>query len=192
MNDLVLLWMVEYGTPLIGLGVFLGCFGIPLPSSLSIVVGASMAMTGELALFPIVAVSLLAAIAGDQFGYLIGKLSNNLMSGSSGTTQAVMRRAQKYLDKNGIKAVFFSRWLLSPLGPPINLLAGGATMSWLDFTVASLTGEMVWVALYASAGIMFGQYIPEIVEYSSSITAVLAALAVMFVLGKYLFKIKRP
>lgn len=151
-----------------------------------------MAVTGEFELVPIVVVSLLAAVAGDQFGYLIGKFSKNLMSGSSGTAQAVMHRAQKYLDKNGIKAVFFSRWLLSPLGPPINLLAGGATMSWFNFTVASVTGEMVWVALYAGAGIMFGQYIPEIVEYSSSITAILAALAVMFVLGKYLLKIKRP
>ncbi len=184
--------MVEYGTPLIGLGVFLSCFGLPLPSSLLILVGASMAMTGEFELATIIAVSLLAAVAGDQFGYLIGRFAKSLVSQSNGTAQAAMHRAQTYLEKKGIRAVFFSRWLFSPLGPSINLLAGGAAMSWLTFTIASITGEAVWVALYAGAGIMFGQYIPQIIEYSSSITAILASIAVMVVLGRYLIKAKRP
>lgn len=194
MTEQLLAWLAAYGLPVIGLGVGLGCLGVPMPSSLLILVGASLAAAGEFYLPSLLAVCLISAILGDQIGFFIGSFARGSVpsaTSSNSVRAKLFARGKTYLEERGTGAVFFSRWFTSPLGPPINFIAGAVEMPWKKFTIAGIAGEIVWVALYSTLGTVFGNFIPQIEDVASSITALIAALAVMVVLGRYLMKIRK-
>ncbi len=95
------------------------------------------------------------------------------------------------MDARGNSAVFLTRWLLSPLGPYLNLLAGASGFSWLRFTMAGMLGETVWVGLYTGLGATFSESVTEIAEISGSISGFLAAGAVAAFLGYKLLQALR-
>lgn len=88
-------------------------------------------------------------------------------------------------------ACFFTRWLLSALGPYVNLIAGAMNMSWLRFSLAGVAGEIVWVGLYVGLGAGFSAYILQIADIASNASGFLAAAVVMFLLGRYLWTVVR-
>ena len=93
-------------------------------------------------------------------------------------TQALITRARAFLHRCGGIAVFLSRWLVSPLGPYINLLAGAGGLSWYRFSLGSLSGEAVWVALYVLLGWLFSTQIETIADLASNAVGLLATLAI--------------
>jgi membrane-associated protein len=52
--------------------VALGCFGVPAPATVSLVVAGAFVASGDLALAPVLAVGFVGAIIGDQAGYWAG------------------------------------------------------------------------------------------------------------------------
>ncbi|MFG6084142.1 VTT domain-containing protein [Paracoccus litorisediminis] len=62
------------------------------------------------------------------------------------TTQ-LLAKAQILLARHGVWTVFLSRWLLSPMGPYVNLICGATRSIWWRFSLSSLAGESLWGAV---------------------------------------------
>ncbi|MGI3165619.1 DedA family protein [Pseudooceanicola sp. 200-1SW] len=182
MTDWLIAALVDWGLPLLGIGTFLSCLALPIPSSLMMLSAGGFAASGDLELTGVILAAYLGAVAGDQAGYQLaraayGRISTRLTGRRK--TALALARAQHFLDQRGVVAVFLSRWLVSPLGPYVNFAAGAARMRRGAFTLGSVTGEGVWVAAYVGLGYSFAASIATLAELASDLTGILAGLVLM-------------
>lgn len=188
MTETILALVPVYGLALIAVATFLSCLALPIPASLVMLSAGGFAASGDLVLWQAGAAALAGAVAGDQLGYRLGRLGQRLLAGRTLPPRraALMAKARTYLQDNGAWAVFFSRWLVSPLGPYVNFAGGAVRLDWGAFTRAGIAGELVWVAIYVGLGAAFADDILALADLLGSASGLLAALAVAGVLGVWL------
>lgn len=188
MTETILALVPVYGLALIAVATFLSCLALPIPASLVMLSAGGFAAAGDLVLWQTMAAALLGAILGDQVGYQMGRIGARGLSGHalSPKRAALMGKAAGYLQDKGTWAVFFSRWLVSPLGPYVNFAGGAARLDWARFTRAGAAGEAVWVTLYVGLGAAFTDDLLALADLMSNVSGLLAALAVALGLGFWL------
>ena len=188
MTETVLALVPSYGLLLVAFGTFFSCLALPVPSSLIMLSAGGFAAAGDLVLWQVWATALIGAIAGDQMGYLIGRYAAQHLRGRglSARRAALMAHAEAKLHQNAAMAVFFSRWLVSPLGPYVNLAGGAARIDWRGFTRAGAAGEVVWVTLYVGLGAAFADDIVALADMLGNASGLIAAGVVAGALALWL------
>lgn len=188
MTEAILALVPVYGLALLALGTFFSCLALPVPSSLIMLAAGGFAAAGDLVLWQVWAAALIGAVTGDQMGYLIGRHAARYLGGGTLAPRhaALLARAEAKLHRNAAAAVFFSRWLVSPLGPYVNFAGGAARVDWRGFTRAGAAGEIVWVTLYVGLGAAFADDIVVLAAMLGNASGLLAGLAVMGALGLWL------
>lgn len=186
MTDQLLALVPTYGLWLLVGIVFLSCLAVPVPSSIVMLTSGSFVGSGDLLLIPTFLAALGAAVAGDQVGYLIGKTGGGPLLERMASTKdrrAVLDKARNWIDAKGGPGVYFSRWLVSPLGPYVNFIGGATGLSWSRFTFWGALGEMTWVCIYVGLGLAFSDNISAVAELASDFSGMLAGGAVTLGLG---------
>lgn len=189
MTDILLEWMSHYGVLIIGVTTFLSCLALPVPSSLMMLTAGGFIASGDLTAWSVMGFAYAGAVAGDQVGYRLGRrFGARILSRVSRRPKRarLVQRAREYLRDRGTMAVFFSRWLVSPLGPYVNLAGGASGMNWLRFSGASIAGEAVWVCFYVATGYVFAERIVEVGILLGNASGALAAGTVTGLLGLWL------
>ncbi len=195
MSEALLALVPQYGMALVFLATFLSCLAIPMPSSLIMLSAGAFAAGGDLSLTSIIIAAFIGAIIGDQVGFSIGKRGGSKIekiAAKNPKRAALFQRAHAFTTKYGGPGVFFSRWLVSPLGPYVNFLSGGAKMNRAAFTAWDIAGEAVWVTLYVGLGYGFAGQIEAVAQILGNLSGALAAGLVTIVLGMFLFKRAKP
>lgn len=191
MSESALALIPTYGVWVVFIATFLSCLALPIPSSLIMLASGAFAASGELSISGIFIAALAGAVIGDQLGYVFGKAAKAPAARIAMRTPKraqLFHNAEIFLLKRGHWAIFFSRWLISPLGPYINLLAGSLGMPWLWFLIWDILGELVWVAIYTGLGYAFSGYVQSIAEMSSSLIGFVTALTVAALLARRLMR----
>lgn len=189
MNDWLLLQLAAYGIPLLFITTYLSCLAVPVPSSLMMLAAGAFIASGDLPLSSTAIAALAGAILGDQTGYGLGRFGSAPVDKHLATrpkSAALFTRAQEFTSKWGGLGVYFSRWLVSPLGPYVNFASGLTRHRWAGFTFWGVLGEMTWVTLYIGLGFTFAQNIGAVAEIAADISGVLAAGLVTVALGLWL------
>lgn len=191
MTEALLALVPVWGVWLVAAGTFLSCLALPVPSSLIMLAAGGFAAAGDLVLWQVVAAAWGGALAGDQTGYAAGRLGGRVLVERlrrQPARAAALARAEGFVARRGGLAVFLSRWLVSPLGPYVNLLAGAAGLGWGRFAAADVTGEAVWVAIYVGLGFAFADRIAALADLLGNLSGLLAAGVVAAGLGVWLFR----
>lgn len=186
MTETLLGLVPTFGPLAVFAATLLSCFGFPVPGSLVLLVAGSFVASGEMALPAVLFGGLAGAIIGDQAGYWLGAYGGEaIVLGLSRRHQfaVALGAARAFTLRWGILGVFFSRWLVAPLGPPINLLAGLLGMSWLTFSLVEVLGEVVWVFGFVALGYAFNQSILAISALLGDLAWFLAAGAIAIFLA---------
>lgn len=191
MIELFLGLIPVYGLYIIGLATFLSCVAAPIPSSLVMLTAGAFIAAGDLSGPAVVGLALAGAAAGDQVGYAMGRAGSARVDRLHGKPGAMVHKARSLIERYGVWAVFLSRWLLSPLGPYVNLATGATRMNWVRFTVADLAGEAVWVTLYLGVGYVFAGQIEAAANIAGNFSGALAAGTVTLGLGLWLRAVLR-
>lgn len=188
MTETLLALIPAYGLWFMGVVTYLSCFGIPVPTSLLLLAAGGFVASGDFVPWQVAATSYIGAVLGDQSGYLTGRLGRGVLTRLKGhpTHGKMVSRATDYVQRRGGVAVFLSRWLLSPLGPYVNLAGGAAHLAHHRFTLASAAGEALWVAGYLTLGFTFADDIVALADMLGSASGLLAALAVLLGAGLWL------
>lgn len=134
----------------------------------------------------VVLAGLSGAILGDQLGYRLGKHGGGFVKsriGGNKSQQELFRKAEEFMRRWGGPGVFFSRWLVSPLGPWVNLAGGMMPYRWPGFTLFAVMGEIVWVGLYVGLGYGFSGSVQKIADIAGQFSLLLAALIIAGLLG---------
>jgi membrane-associated protein len=180
-----------YGLPVLFMLMALVSLGMPFPSSLTLVAVGSFVAQGDLQFWPVIAVGTAGAVVGDQVGYAIGfwggrPLVNSLTRRIGGADR--MAAAEAFARKWAGVGVFFSRWLIGPLGPWINVTSGISGYPWRRFVMLDVAGELIWLLLYVSLGRLFSDQVQAIADLLGNLTWVVVGLLAVVLIGWSLFK----
>lgn len=181
MTDTVFILVASYGSLALFVVTFLSCLAVPVPASLMMLTGGAFAASGDLMLTTAVLSAYCGALGGDQSGYLIGRSCAVWLERWAGARQGrarLLARARASIDDWGGVGVFFSRWLVSPLGPYVNFAGGAGRMRWSRFTLWGAAGELVWVGVYVGLGYFFASSLTAVAEFAADVSGLLAAAVV--------------
>lgn len=181
--------LVVWGIPVVFLTTFLSCLAVPVPSSLVMLAAGAFVASGDLALWQTLAAAYAGAVLGDQAGFGLGRLGGGALmrrAMARPRSAALLLRAERWLASNVVPAIFFSRWLVSPLGPYLNLAGGAARIGWGRFTASAMAGEAVWVSAYVTLGAVFAARLEAVASLLGNVSGLMAAAALALALGALL------
>ncbi|MET8872487.1 DedA family protein [Nocardia sp. NPDC004604] len=150
--------------------VFLECaliIGLFLPGdSMLITAGIVMASnaTGEAHVWALSVGAMIAAVAGNQVGYVIGhRTGHHLVARKNGRyiNTRNLQRVTDLLQRHGFLAVLISRWIpwVRTLCP---MVAGAAQMDHRKYTVASTIGAIIWAPVLLLIGYYAGSFLERV------------------------------
>ncbi|MFL6282318.1 MAG: DedA family protein [Pyrinomonadaceae bacterium] len=194
MSDYLLATLGVYGVPVLFVALLVGSAGVPLPASLLLVAAGSFVEQGELELWPVLALSAAGAILGDQIGYALGRWGGRRLTRRLGRLVGGEKRiedAEEWLRRREGVGVFLSRWLLTPLGPVVNLTSGATRYPWPRFIVYDVLGEALWVALYVLLGRFFSDRVQALSDLLGDLVWAVLGLVAAALLGVLVFRYLR-
>lgn len=189
MTEIAFGLVASYGIALILAATYLSCLGLPVPTSFVMLAGGAFVASGDLSAANVLAAALAGAVLGDQTGYHLGRIGGTALTDRLERHPAravVFARARRIVDRWGGVGVFFSTWLVSPLGPYVNLLAGATRLGWIRFTFWDSVGEAIWVGVYVGLGYAFAGRIAQLADLLGNSIAFLTAAVVTVLLGLFL------
>ena len=89
-------------------------------------------------------------------------------------------KAQAIFKKRGGLAIYLTRFLLTPLAIPTNLIAGSTGYSYWRFAFYAFLGECTWLLMFGGLGYTFGdqwEVISQLISDFSGLLLGLVALA---------------
>jgi membrane-associated protein len=160
----LLAFFETYGYPALWITVFIAAIGAPLPVSLVLLAAGAFSALGDFNIFLLAIISVSAAVAGDNLGYLIGRRWGSALLKWFAQTRPGRRvfpprsveRSRVYFNRHGGWAVFLSRFLVAALGGIINLLAGSELYSYRKFLACDFSGEVVGTVVPLTFGFIYG------------------------------------
>ncbi|EKF41067.1 DedA family protein [Nitratireductor indicus] len=191
MSEAILALFALYGLPGVFLILAAGQVGVPLPTSILLMSVGALLADGDLSPATTFGFALAGAVAGDQTGYAVARfggrgLIDRVAKGAA--AQKGFAKAEQFSRKWGGTGVFFSRWLVSPLGPWINLTSGLARYPWGKFLLWDVAGEAIWIAGYLAIGYGFSRSIAGIAELVANLGWFIGAAALTALLGYLLWR----
>lgn len=191
MTEMLIALVPEWGALLVGVANFLACMALPIPASLVMLAGGAFAASGDLPFGEVWAAALAGAVLGDQAGFVLGRKAGGPLLGWLARRPRrgrLVGRAVDWLTLRQRPAVFYSRWLVSALGPYVNLAAGAAGLRWRGFAIASASGEAIWVTLYLGLGWWFSSDFQTLASTLGNLGLAVAAGVVALVAGRLLWQ----
>ncbi|HEX4397385.1 MAG TPA: DedA family protein [Trebonia sp.] len=176
----------HYGLWAILVLVLLEDFGVPVPGETVLIAGAVYAGAGKLNVVAVGCVGFIAAIAGDNIGYAIGRFGGRALVLRWGKyvfiTEERLDKAEDFFHRHGGKIIVIARFV-EGLRQANGIIAGIAKMHWLRFLVFNMLGAALWVGTWVSIGYFAGQHITTIYNYLTrysyyALIAVAVAVAV--------------
>ncbi len=134
--------------------------GVPVPGETALIIGGVLASGGKLQIELVIAVAALAAIVGDNIGYLIGRKGGRWLLERPGPfhrqRQQVLAMGEPFFERHGPKAVFFGRFVLG-LRIWASWLAGATHMRWRTFFLWNALGGICWATGVGLAAYFLGR-----------------------------------
>ncbi|MEM7125120.1 MAG: DedA family protein [Chloroflexota bacterium] len=183
-TTLVLGWVINYGAPMIFCVLILSGMGLPLPAVLIVIAAGAFIRQELLSLYTTPILGLIGVVTGDSVVYGVGRFGNRWIEQRFGSS-STWRSAQQQFEKRGGIAIYLTRWLITPLAVPTNLVAGGSRYSFGRFLAYDTAGEITWLALFGGLGYAFGDQWSLITDLVTNFSGLLASILAVAV-GIYL------
>ncbi len=173
------------GIPLLFALIALETMGIPLPGETALITAGVLASQGRLSIEEVVVAAAVAAILGDNVGFLLGRRYGRrlfTMPGPlAGHRMKVIEVGEPFFDRHGPKAVFLGRWV-SGLRITAAWMAGINRMSWPTFTFWNALGGVAWATSFGLLAYYLGKDAEQIVSVAGIAGVALVAVALVVVL----------
>ena len=190
MADFLLTQIINYGAPILGLIVFIGSMGAPFPGTLIILAVGAFCRQGFLS-WPITGlVAFICVVLGDGVSYSMGYYAReSILRRFSASPQ--WNRAEKSFQNWGGMSIFLTRFLITGIAVPVNLLAGTGRFPFKRFLMYDLAGEAIWVFGYGGLGYLFGTQWEVVSDFISNFGGFVLGLVVLvagFLLARRLLR----
>lgn len=160
--------------------------GLILPGEVTLVFAGAAAAQGDITLTVLLALVVVAAIAGDATGFAAGRWKGRAFlldtGGRFGLSEATLERVEGYLRRYGGWTVFAGRFVgvVRSISPAV---VGASGFTFLRFLPFSAAGAALWSATFTVLGYLFWDSLDVILERSTQVLLVLGAIAAVAVVG---------
>jgi membrane protein DedA with SNARE-associated domain len=172
MSDFLLTQVINYGTPLIGLILFLGALGFPVGASVVVIAAGAFSQQGVLNWYEAILIGLAGAAVGDMISYGMGHYAKGWVEKRFGDSPAWVNASKSFHKSAGL-AIYLTRWLVTAVAIPTNWIAGGSGYNFSHFMVYDVSGEITWLILYGGLGYWFGSQWELVYDFISNFGGVL-------------------
>jgi len=160
--------------------------GVPVPGETALIAAGVLAQSGRLNIELVITIAALAAIVGDNMGYLIGRSGGRRLLERPGFAQhhrrQILEKGERFFDRHGSKAVFLGRWVAG-LRITAAWLAGANRMPWPTFLFWNALGGVAWAVSVGAAAYLLGPVVGEILRTLGAGAAILVTLLVVALAG---------
>jgi len=178
MSDFFLTQVINFGTPLVGLILFLGALGFPVGASVVVIAAGAFSQQGILNWPSATLIGLAGAVIGDMLSYGMGYYAKEWTEKHFGNSTAWINAGQSFQKHAGL-AIFLTRWLVTAVAIPTNLIAGGSEYKFSHFLLYDAVGELTWIALYGGLGYLFGSKWELVYEFISNFGGLIFGLVIL-------------
>ncbi len=173
----------HYGYWTIAAALLLENAGIPVPGETILIAASVLAQThGTLRLRDIILVATIAATAGDNLGYALGRWGGRrLLERYQQTLRlppAALQRGERLFARYGPATIYFARFIVGVrvlAGP----LAGALRMRWSRFAIFNALGAATWVTVVATVSYVFGRQLPALMRTMRAANLILLAIVIV-------------
>lgn len=164
---------------------------IPIPSELILGFAGYLIFAEQMTFTGAMAAGMVGGMAGSIFAYAVGSTGGRAFVDKYGKYFFIKKShvdlAQRWFDKYGIRAVFFSR-MLPVIRTFISLPAGFSRVNFPAFLFYTFAGSLPWTALILYAGIILGENWKKLLEVGHEASI---AFVVICVVGLIVWYIRR-
>lgn len=180
---LVIIFLIAMGEALLIIGLF-------VPST-AVLVGAGVLIgTGHLSFWPVIVVTAVGAIVGDQISYWAGRFFGErlkIMWPLNHYPQLVAK-GEDFVRQHGGKSVAIGRFV-----PGVKSVVPGVVgmlgMNQLYFVIVNVTSGIVWAFAHVVPGVLIGQGLAFAGELSGRLLVVLLVLLGLLLLAGYVIRL---
>ena len=178
-------FIVDWGYLGVAAGLLLENAGIPVPGETILILASVVSYnTHELALPWIIVIGTIAATAGDNIGYWIGRKGGrpllNRWKRFFRVDDKHIASAEVLIQKRGAVAIFLARFVTGArviAGP----LAGILQMDWPRFALFNFLGAVTWVSVIAGIAYAFGSQLDRLLAFMQEANYfILVAVVLLF------------
>lgn len=180
MSDFLLTQIINYGAPFLGAIVFIGALGAPFPGTLIVIAVGAFSRQGFLPWHTTGLVALACVVLGDCIGYALGYYARGPVLRRFGNSER-WNKAESFFQRWGGMSVFLSRFLVTGIAVPVNLIAGTSHLSFRRFFIYDLLGETIWIFGYGGLGYLFGSQWEAVSDFLNNISGILLGLIILAV-----------
>ena len=178
MSEFLLTQIINYGAPLFGLILFLAALGFPLPASLLLIAAGAFSQQGFLDWVSIAVFGFLGAVIGDALSFGMGFYAKNWVS-KRFEGSPTWKNARDTFEARAGMAVYLTRFLITALAVPTNLIAGGSGIQFRRFMTYDSLGELTWIILYGGLGYLFGSQWELVSDFLSNFGGLILGLVIL-------------
>jgi len=159
-------------------GLFVGFF---LPGDSLLVTAGVFAAAGLVDVLPLLFLTTLCAIVGDQLGYFIGYKAGKALyqrPDSLFFKKRHLQQAHDFYEKYGVGAIILARFvpIVRTFCPPV---AGAARMNYRRYLLFDIAGGFLWVWSMVLLGYFLGRSVPNISQRIHYVIAVVVFLSLL-------------
>lgn len=162
---------------------------IPVPSELILGFAGYLVSAERMTFTGAMIAGMIGGMAGSIFAYVVGATGGRKFVDKYGKYFFIKKShvdlAQKWFDKYGIRAVFFSR-MLPVVRTFISLPAGFARVNFKQFLFYTFAGSLPWTALILYAGELLGDNWEYLLEVGHKFSAAFIVVSVAIIAWLYL------
>ncbi|MCE9646293.1 MAG: DedA family protein [Chloroflexi bacterium] len=177
MSEFLLTQVINYGNPLIGLILFLGALGLPIGASVVVIAAGAFGQQGILNWPTAALIGLAGALLGDTLSFGMGYYAKDAVQNRFGKSPA-WRSARVSFQQRAGAAIFLTRWLVTALAIPTNLIAGGSGYKFSRFMIYDIAGETLWIGLYGGLGYLFGSQWELVYDFTTNFGGLILGLVI--------------
>lgn len=175
-------FLAQHGTLVLFVAVFAEQIGLPLPAVPFLIAAGALAGTGQMALGMAVGSAVLAALAGDQVWFELGRRRGrrvlNWLCRISLEPTSCVRRTEDFFARHGVRSLVVAKFVpgLSTIAPPLAGIVGLAVPQYLLYNGL---GTILWVG----SGIGLGYLFSDQLEHALFVSAQIGPTVILILLG---------
>jgi len=185
MSDFLLTQIINYGEPILGAIVFIGAIGAPFPATLIVIAVGAFCRQGLLTWYTTGLIALVCVVLGDSLSYGMGYFAREPILRRFQGSERWMQ-AESTFNRWGGMSVFWTRFLITGIAVPVNLIAGTSDFRFRRFLIYDFFGEAIWIFGYGGLGYLFGtqwEVVSDVLSNLSGLTLGFVILAIGIWLG---------
>jgi membrane protein DedA with SNARE-associated domain len=124
-------------------------------ASVLVIAAGAFSQQGILNWHTTVILGLIGAIIGDMLSFGLGYYNQAWVNARFGKSSA-WKSARDWFGRRAGLAIYLTRFLITSLAIPTNLIAGGSGIRFRRFLTWDILGEITWIVLYGGLGYWFG------------------------------------